>query len=381
MYRLIYFVVFIFIISACSKRSKEQKVLDGQLKISTKTKSIGIDENTVDYSKYTFFDNFNGQIYFSIFNDKEYRIQIYKWQSGQLLKYIPVQKEGPNGIGYLKGMKMLSLDSILIIPKRKDQFVILNDEGDILKKYNLPNQGLNSIDSWSKTQNQIDVVDGKLYFTQILQGNWNYVVSEDKVQTPLAAAYDPKEDSLFVFNTTFPVNYWEKGEIGMWFFRYYNDGLFYYTFPADHNLYTSSIKHDELISHNAKSNFISDNQLFSLKKPNSIEEIIKENVEYGRYLKLLYDSHREIFYRFVQLPREFEEGRDLSGQSRRIRSPFSVIVLDKNLNKVTEKKFPDRTYNQEITFVDEAGLWISYDHPYNEENKEDSFDFSLIKFE
>jgi len=381
MYRLLYFIIPVFIISACSKEAKESKIVEGQLEITDKTKSIVVDKNTVDYSKHAFFDEFNGQNYFSIFNEKEYKIQVYNWQSGEVLKYIPVKKEGPDGIGYLKGMKMLSLDSVLVIPKRKGQFIIIDDEGDILKKYNLPGQDLNSIHSWSKTQNQIDLVDGKFHFTQIQRGNWSYLAAEDKVQTRLAAAYDPMKDSVVVFNTTFPVNYWERGEIGMRFFRYYNEGVFYYTFPADHKIYTSSIGHDKLIPHDAKSDFISDNQLFGAKKPSSIEEVMRQSVSSGRYLKLLYDSHREVFYRIAQLPREFDPERDLSGQSKRIRSPFSIIVLDKDFNKLTEKKFPDKKYNQEIAFVDEAGLWISYDNPYNNKSKEDSFDFRLIKFE
>ena len=61
------------------------------------------------------------------------------------------------------------------------------------------------------------------------------------------------------------------------------------------------------------------------------------------------------------------------------RKNFSIIILDKVFNKVGETMFPDYTYNSNIMFVHEDGLYISDSHYLNPNFSDDELSLKLFK--
>jgi hypothetical protein len=57
------------------------------------------------------------------------------------------------------------------------------------------------------------------------------------------------------------------------------------------------------------------------------------------------------------------------------RKNFSVIILDKDFNIIGETMFPDYTYNSQVMFIREDGLYISCSHFLNPEYSDDVLSF------
>jgi hypothetical protein len=108
------------------------------------------------------------------------------------------------------------------------------------------------------------------------------------------------------------------------------------------------------------------------------ELILQYNLASSRYGSLLYDSFRNVYYRFAfpTLPEVTEE--DLRNL-RTAPGPFVVMVFDENLNLLTEKLFEAGTYLPDNSFVGEKGLYLSINHPDNPQNKEDQMVFELFE--
>src|SRR5690606_14432114 len=98
----------------------------------------------------------------------------------------------------------------------------------------------------------------------------------------------------------------------------------------------------------------------------------------SRYESMIHDPYRNVFYRFAFPTVAVESDEEL----RALRSSpgaFVVMVLDEDLNILTEKRFEAGTYLPSNFFVGEKGLYLSLNHPDGPENKEDRLTFELIR--
>jgi hypothetical protein len=60
--------------------------------------------------------------------------------------------------------------------------------------------------------------------------------------------------------------------------------------------------------------------------------------------------------------------------------PWSLIVLDKNLNILTEKYFEGKKYNYYTVFPTPEGLFVCNKHELNEEIADNEIQFTIFKF-
>ena len=78
------------------------------------------------------------------FLDAEYsqKINIYDIKNQKLIKTILLQKEGPNGMNVLSGCHPLNLNHF-IITSWNGTFSLVNDKGEIEKKFDFWEKGVN----------------------------------------------------------------------------------------------------------------------------------------------------------------------------------------------------------------------------------------------
>jgi hypothetical protein len=57
------------------------------------------------------------------------------------------------------------------------------------------------------------------------------------------------------------------------------------------------------------------------------------------------------------------------------------MVLNEQLEVITEKLFENQAYLPNNAFVGREGLYLSMNHPENEANKEEYLSFKLLKLE
>ena len=56
-----------------------------------------------------------------------------------------------------------------------------------------------------------------------------------------------------------------------------------------------------------------------------------------------------------------------------------IIILDKNFNIIGETVFPEYTYNPNLMYIDEKGLYISENHYKNPNYDDDKLIFRLFR--
>jgi len=99
----------------------------------------------------------------------------------------------------------------------------------------------------------------------------------------------------------------------------------------------------------------------------------------ARYGNIIYDPYRQVYYRFVYPKVEVEEDSNLQ-QIALFPTPFSIMILDKDLNTLGEQFF-ESLFVTSNAFVGKDGLYLSINHPENDENQEDYLSFKLMKLE
>ena len=67
---------------------------------------------------------------------------------------------------------------------------------------------------------------------------------------------------------------------------------------------------------------------------------------------VVFQYHFQVGYCCVSLLELWDFGRKI----------FSIIILDKNFNIIGETVFPEYTYNPNLMYIDEKGLYISENH-------------------
>lgn len=378
------FLILLVVFSCNSKVNNSSNDTKGKLISQKKYIELTVDDKTATYSRYFFHEKFEDKDYLLLYNEPITQIQFYSLDEKKLKATIDLQMEGANGVGKVGGIKALSLDSILVLDQRNFTINIVNDRSEVIEKWDFYSKaqkvGLQQIQSWSRSQNQIDVYQGELYFTQKLSGNWNNISASQKKATKLAATLNLINNELRKLPLDFPVNYWEKNKsVDPVFSRLHNSGSFIYTFPIDDYLYVTNNLHEKWEKYLAKSKYVDVNHDFA-KVEATYEEIVRYHIESPRYLNILFDPYKKYYYRFVYLGREFDKDRDLNTKIH-INSPISIIILDDEFNVLGEQKLLDKKYVHEMAFVNKEGLWISTNHPLNEEAPENTMRFELFRFE
>ena len=175
----------------------------------------------------------------------------------------------------------------------------------------------------------------------------------------------------------FPSDYLASGQKMLDLSRAQGKDKIVYSFFGDHQLYYSSAFDLPLRPIQAASSYL-ENSMPVFQSDSPSELILQYNLASSRYGSLLYDSYRNVYYRFAfptQADLTVEEIRELPN----VPGPFVVMVFDENLKLLTEKLFEAGTYLPDNSFVGEKGLYLSINHPDNPQNKEDQMSFELVE--
>ena len=106
----------------------------------------------------------------------------------------------------------------------------------------------------------------------------------------------------------------------------------------------------------------------------------RESCERSNYGNLLYDKYRDVYYRIAFPQTEIEDKQINTMELMRYgRKVFSIIILDNQFNIIGETLFPAYTYNSNLIFIREDGIYISNSHFMNPEFSDDILSFH--KFE
>ncbi|WPR73842.1 DUF4221 family protein [Algoriphagus sp. NG3] len=341
--------------------------------------SLQIDSQTSNVSDGLFaYEDKNGSWLFNL-NMSNNEIQLYNLDSGRMHKRIVFDLEGPNGVGFVQGFFVQSMDSIFLFGFPGGELHLSDTTAKVISKINYePPAG----HDFAFVHNAYFVSDpvvskGKLLVKTRPDMRASEVTSAYLSDKKLTYSIDLSTEEVTLSKMGYPENYVSEGAKLLDFSMVRAEDKLVYSFVADHNLYVSDMEGEVLSVVPAKSQYLE--QTFQ-SFPDITDRMALQSYLFAsdRYERLLYDSYRGVFYRFV-FPKVEVENEEEINQLRRFPRKFSVMILDKDLNILGEKLMPENTYYPGNSFVGEEGLYISISHPDNPKNKEDLVSFEVFK--
>ena len=311
--------------------------------------------------------------YVVLLNKRINAIQIYSWQSKEMLKRIYLEKEGPNGVGEATYMFVHSLDSIFVLTSYLYKVSLVNAEGKLLQKYSLLSKSV----KFDESKGYAPKVSENDYAGLPWGGVNAMFVANNELYMGCVPSINP-----------FIKEHYERGLLGMKvnlatkqidyfmpFPRIYRDKMFFplgythstscynpikntlvYSFPCDAKVYEMDLNTNKIVSYLANSSYFKEIEIFSTnpaEDPNRAEKEFDFAISHASFERIRYDPYRKIYYRNILLPNtKKKEENDWH--------PFLVcnyIILDENFKTLGEVQLPEHV-GTSYYFVNEEGLFL-----------------------
>jgi hypothetical protein len=365
----------VMVILAFSCENKKRDRVDMYtLKKSESQLSFSLDNNTKsDILALFLYKDEDKTEYLTFQNPGQNEILFYNMDSRLLEFKVTPQYEGNNGVGTFLGYYVHNLDSIFLTIVGIEEIALIDRNAIVKDKYpfDITRDGitLSAFYSTSYRYHPILLFGKKLC---IVPGCNRWVD-----RSPVCATIDLTDgtvEALQAFNyPSFPGadNKAKKASAEIYVSRCFNGKQFVYSFYFDEDIYVVSPDHETIERVKVKSNYI--NKIGILDDYGNLTyEDVCENPNYGN---MFYDEYRDVYYRIAYPETEIEKG--IRGMELQYygRKNFSIIILDKDFNIIGETMFPDYTYNSNVMFIREDGLYISSSHYLNPEYSDDVLSF------
>lgn len=381
MIRILLLLCFAFSILSCSSiGNRDVYVLEKSDKILSFP--IADDVRVPQASVFPFEEN--GKMFLSFQNLPESEILIYEMESGNLIKKIYIETEGDNPvIGAFGGYFIADMSHIFIPSLYVNTIFVVDTIGNVKQKiqYSKAMDGQSLLPFIPDDKSQMIFVGSELYIPQRM----NLRLGDKALQeSPIKVVLDTIENTVEALPMRFPPLITHKdfrtvGAFGAGYSCCYDGNRFIYSFIADEDLYITSSAHKEIVRKKAKSRYVDHVEVFRSGE-DDFQKMLKAQCEHASYGKILYDKYRDVYYRFVYPPCEINDySGDYLDLYRSGKKEFSVMVLDKQLEIVGETSFPAYTYNSNLAFILEDGLYISLSHIKNPDYSDDELRFQKLE--
>lgn len=322
----------------------------------------------------SYWENEKGDAYFVNENRYKNSLQFYSMSSGKLLKEIILEYSGETGMSQIRGYHIHNLDSIYLSSENSYTLFLINEKARILKKWPLrldeaPFEFVSITRSPIHFDKERNTVYGYKMPTFKLGRN---IAGEDlgiqlDLDTGKAEIIQDYPSDYTGFYSTFHIaaSVVKEGDRVI------------YSIPITDKIYIRSLKDKSTKVVNAPSKYVKD-----YPKPVGVNNF-KKDMDYAIkntvFNEIVYDEYRKVFYRFIALPIALID--DSTGQklTKYEQKPFSVQVLDMNLNLLGETRFEENKYYSKDFFVGRDGLYISNANDFNPNFQSDN-ELSFTKF-
>ncbi|RAI92143.1 DUF4221 family protein [Algoriphagus yeomjeoni] len=371
---------------SCTNESKVQEEVDDSAFV--KIDSLVLKLDSLSSYDYRFFDigNFDFGEGLIILNDRYFSLDVYNLAEGKLAKRIDLPREGPIALSKNQGISFHSVDSIFVFSYMMlSNSGIVSESGEMVKVFKpkiieesifdqiLNHASTNSMPTLklgnSLLFNNLSMRSPRspsAYFEEVYP-NFEIDLDSDSLRFTKQINYPSEYFShtwpeSFVFHSK-AVN--DEGEVVVSWPAI--DSLFVY--DADLNLKKSVL---------SKSAY--KNNTFNSTVALSQEDVSRAVLTNSHYPLLFFDSWRNVYYRFVNIGGDYNPEM-LVGSNSVLKNEFSVMIYDRDFNKIGEQKFPAEVYNQYMAFVSKKGLYLPRTNFYYEGINEDQVKFDVFLFE
>lgn len=329
-------------------------------------KKFSLDDYTAPKSPYMqIYCDSAGRRQLALLNSYRNSIYFYDYGTGDFIKEIRFEKEGPDGVLGLNGFYVKNADSIYIYSKPKIELLLGDCKGHVKRRWSLMGKGKD----WYLLMPQylpgttcpIIEVNNHLMLT----GFSPFCISTDDMKNFRFTACMDLEDEQISFHHLYPMELFEGN--ANWddpcFMKVYPcisaDGDIIHSFPMSHNVYISKWNSDEARAVYAGSNVARtirsiDWDYLSQRTPREL--IYTHILCQDLYAAILYDPWRKVYYRFMQQGIE-----NATTRNKLTEKPVVVIMMDEDFQYLGETVLgTSDVWNWNNSFVTEEGLNIEY---------------------
>lgn len=352
-------------------------------------------EKTFYQSDYLSYYAEKDKEYLVSLNSRNHTIDFYDFNTMQIAWRTPFNKDpevlsGASGFyistidsSFSNGLNAFyvgSPDSIYLSLKYSNQVVLINKEGALLNRWVLNDPVSFYTDYWlsASAGDWMEIVNNQLYTAHAPRVN-DYTQIPD---TKPVLIYNLQERKVIANPGAYPESYhqgvwWHL--VGMTANKAVNKkGEVLISFPVEHALFLYN--NDSLIQTTAtESRYLKKYEFpsFDNEQRSNTAYKVKYVSTLGYYYSLIYDPFRNIYYRVVLHPQDYRNA-DNTVNMDADRS-WSVMILDEDLNVLSETYFPSKKYLYYNLIVTKAGLLISNNHELNPDLNSGKFSFTLFK--
>ncbi len=317
----------------------------------------------------------NGREYIYFYNRPSHTILYFDLERKVISQQTKLTEQGPNTVHHPVDYNRISADSMLIMPAYTKRMYLVNRKGEVMKRYDFT-KTLPPGTPWkSEPIFFFDRYKTKCLIHTFPLGDQRQ--PNDFYSIPVGAVFDYQTEQTKPNLFTYPEVY-QKGNVWGTYQAIYRQaidekGQAILSFPMDAKVYVKSLNGASLGEHEAACDEFT-------KTPTPIKDNGDNeayNIQTDSYEDILYDSYRNVYYRFATKGRtELPEKRVASGA---IYKPAYVIILNEQFKKIGETKLPENRHDIQSFFVGKKGLYISDSHPDNLNNREDRLTFTCYE--
>jgi len=347
---------------------------------------LPVDEKTYYMSRTIFPFEKEGREFlcFGNIEKSQYEIIIYDLENHNVYKRIPLERQGPDGVPAVRGIKYSEeIDKFILTQNSFSRITLLEENGTVSHKYSIKSSESPFIGFTISSYFHVPsfLKDSVLYLaSEALKPN---IKKEEWQATPLFFSLDLRTTEIDFLPMCYPpvfnkdVKNLSVGSQFSYDYNHYQDRL-----VCSFITYDSIMVSDDLRTvkwHDGKSRYLRPNLSPQLMESSEGIEGFAEVKRSGHYYHMMYDKYRDVYYRFVEHPCDATPEEILSdGPKSR---EFSVIIFDKDFRIIGETKFPGNKYFNKMSFVGRDGLYISENNLANPDFDEDKLVFACFKLE
>lgn len=326
----------------------------------------------------TYFLHGKECVYF-VENDRIIFIDI---ESKKIAKEIFFEKEGPNGIHELQSAYIHQLDSIIIKGFNPYLIYVADSTGKITKKIPFPeNTEISIRGSYFVGNNKPTFVKDRIigFLHPTLRSSARMM----EFNTSPFFEILKKEAKVNLVNTKFPDFFWKDRQ--RWQFHHFIPGITFnndkmvVSYPACDSIFTMTFGKEVIVNkYYAKSKFKKKESYPIPPNATDIKEVYQSESDNFEYRYIVYDGYRNVYYRFLLHPVEYDVNR-YNAQKTLLSKSFSIQVLDENFKTIGYQEFQSNKFCVMDYFVGKDGLYLSTNNPENPETDENFLKYSLLK--
>ncbi len=359
---------------------KKQHLASKYILQTTNEVILPIDEGTLPYTKAMFSFREGGIDYLGYLNQGRNEILIFDLDNQTVHKKISLEQEGENGVGSVRGFMYFTKDSIFITSNSDKRLYLVNDSGRVIDKFSYRKTSDDKdtgVAFYSRTNINTPLikVGSKVYLTNYIPGNFANLTQQHLNKLSVCTELDLHSGDVNLLAMSFPDDYWSDGSRHEpSYARIFDGERFVYLWRYYDNLLVTT-DHETIEKFPMSSYYF--NKIAHKPLHNDLQLHIKHLLESPSFFNVIYDEYRKLYYVFAYPGIEVEKGEDVM-KLWQFLPVFSVIIFDRDFQKIGETKMPKNTYHIENYFVTEKGLHISKSHPLNKDFNENSIKFDVF---